>query len=105
MRQVVCAAKHCSDRGVFHRDIKLENLLITEDKTIKLIDFGCGDLLKEGPFNTFAGMVKKIMALENLCVSTWPFEISSRQQFISNDVSLALSLLQAQKDIAHPSGC
>lgn len=65
MRQVVCAVKHCSDRGVFHRDIKLENLLITEDNTIKLIDFGCGDLLKEGPFNTFAGMVKKIMAVEN----------------------------------------
>ncbi|KAL0159119.1 hypothetical protein M9458_047195, partial [Cirrhinus mrigala] len=47
MYQVVMAAKHCLDRGVFHRDIKLNNLLInTKTNQVKLIDFGCGDLVK-----------------------------------------------------------
>ncbi|XP_036410906.1 glycogen synthase kinase 1-like [Megalops cyprinoides] len=56
MRQVVQAALHCRERGVLHRDIKSKNLLIqTDDFHVKLIDFGCGDLLKEDPYRQFAG--------------------------------------------------
>ncbi|XP_062842825.1 serine/threonine-protein kinase pim-1-like [Trichomycterus rosablanca] len=56
MWQVVLATRHCHDRGVLHRDIKLQNVLINTDTLeVKLIDFGCGDLLKETPYKTFAG--------------------------------------------------
>ncbi|XP_036410909.1 serine/threonine-protein kinase pim-3-like [Megalops cyprinoides] len=56
MQQVVQAALHCRERGVLHRDIKSKNLLIqTDDFHVKLIDFGCGDLLKEDPYRQFAG--------------------------------------------------
>ncbi|XP_035269171.1 serine/threonine-protein kinase pim-1-like [Anguilla anguilla] len=56
LQQVVQATVHCRDRGVLHRDIKSRNLLIqTEDLHVKLIDFGCGDLLTEAPYTNFAG--------------------------------------------------
>ncbi|KAL0172183.1 hypothetical protein M9458_032494, partial [Cirrhinus mrigala] len=41
MRQVIEAANICVTRGVFHRDIKMENLLVNQDTMeVKLIDFG-----------------------------------------------------------------
>ncbi|KAF5907596.1 serine/threonine-protein kinase pim-2-like isoform X2, partial [Clarias magur] len=55
-RQVIHAACHCSDRDVFHRDIKEENILLNPlTLEIKLIDFGCGDLLKDTPYTEYAG--------------------------------------------------
>ncbi|ROL50430.1 Serine/threonine-protein kinase pim-2 [Anabarilius grahami] len=46
----------CCERGVFHRDIKLENVLINNDTLeVKLIDFGCGELMKESAYMAFRG--------------------------------------------------
>lgn len=57
MRQVIDAAKTCCVRGVFHRDIKLENLLVNQGTMeVKLIDFGCGALMKNSAFKVFHGM-------------------------------------------------
>ncbi|XP_037390203.1 serine/threonine-protein kinase pim-1-like [Pygocentrus nattereri] len=56
MVQVVEAVNQCSKRGVLHRDIKLQNLLINIDTLeVKLIDFGCGDLIKTTPYDRYAG--------------------------------------------------
>ncbi|TRY86403.1 hypothetical protein DNTS_025359, partial [Danionella cerebrum] len=56
MWQAVSAAHFCFFRGVFHRDIKLENLLVDPSTLqIKLIDFGCGDLIKNSAYTSFAG--------------------------------------------------
>ncbi|XP_056102710.1 serine/threonine-protein kinase pim-3-like [Rhinichthys klamathensis goyatoka] len=57
--QTTMAAHMCCRRGVFHRDIKLENLLINTDTLeVKLIDFGCGDLLQESGYERFCGTLK-----------------------------------------------
>ncbi|KAL6489319.1 hypothetical protein MHYP_G00030600 [Metynnis hypsauchen] len=59
MLQTVVAAFQCSKRGVLHRDIKLENLLINPDTlAVKLIDFGCGDLIKKSGYDIFEGTVE-----------------------------------------------
>ncbi|XP_046693710.1 serine/threonine-protein kinase pim-3-like isoform X2 [Silurus meridionalis] len=43
MRQLVKALHHCHTRGVFHRDIKLDNIILnTRTMQLKLIDFGFG---------------------------------------------------------------
>ncbi|KAF5897359.1 PAS domain-containing serine/threonine-protein kinase-like isoform X1, partial [Clarias magur] len=52
MLQLVQAAYHCYNCGVFHNDIKPGNVLInTETMQIKLFDFGSGKLLKDEPYN------------------------------------------------------
>ncbi|XP_073781617.1 uncharacterized protein isoform X2 [Danio rerio] len=56
MWQVIFAAQTCCRRKVFHRDIKMENILINPDTLeIKLIDFGCGEILTDAPYTSFAG--------------------------------------------------
>ncbi|XP_051561676.1 serine/threonine-protein kinase pim-1-like [Myxocyprinus asiaticus] len=56
MRQAVLATDICCYCGVLHRDIKLENLLINSDTLdVKLIDFGCRDLLRKSAYMTFIG--------------------------------------------------
>ncbi|KAA0719405.1 Serine/threonine-protein kinase pim-2 [Triplophysa tibetana] len=61
LRQVTEAAEICCRRGVFHRDIKLEHLLINPiTLEVKIIGFGCGDLYKESAYTEYMGTEKYI---------------------------------------------
>ena len=54
-KQLVKTTIGCHEKEIYHRDIKPENVLIDSDNEIRLIDFGCGDDLKEGPYFEFSG--------------------------------------------------
>ena len=55
-RQVVSTVNACHSMGVFHGDIKTENLLVDQStEKVILIDFGSGSLLTEEVYTEFAG--------------------------------------------------
>ncbi|XP_059184839.1 serine/threonine-protein kinase pim-2-like [Centropristis striata] len=58
MKQLVEAAVKMHSLGVFHRDIKAENVLVdlsSDVPRVRIIDFGCGCLVKKIPYRSFYG--------------------------------------------------
>jgi serine/threonine protein kinase len=55
-KQIAIAVAFCHHRGIAHRDLKLENVLITEFPVVKLTDFGlCGFVDPSSPMRTVCG--------------------------------------------------
>jgi serine/threonine protein kinase len=46
-RQVVEGLFYCHAKGIVHRDIKLDNLLLDEQGSVKICDFGVSRLLED----------------------------------------------------------
>jgi len=47
-RNLIMGLNHCHSKGVLHRDIKLENLLINSEGILKIGDFGEATTIKQG---------------------------------------------------------
>jgi len=55
-KQILSATECCHKNNIAHRDIKFSNIMVDENKNIKLIDFGVSSFTREGIFrNTFCG--------------------------------------------------
>ncbi|XP_018667633.2 serine/threonine-protein kinase PLK3 [Ciona intestinalis] len=54
-RQIVSGLSHLHDNGIIHRDLKLGNILLTDDMTVKIGDFGLATLVEWGKKKTICG--------------------------------------------------
>ena len=48
MKQLFQAINHCHAQNIVHRDIKPDNIMITNDDSVRLIDFGLSKASKKG---------------------------------------------------------
>lgn len=55
MKSLFQAINHCHAQNVVHRDIKPDNIMITENDTVRLIDFGLSKASKNKKLTTVAG--------------------------------------------------
>ncbi|KAI8968257.1 kinase-like domain-containing protein [Mycotypha africana] len=55
-RQIVSALDYCHRNSIVHRDLKIENILITQSEQLKIIDFGLSNVYSPTQqLNTFCG--------------------------------------------------
>ena len=54
--QIIEAVMYCESKGIFHRDIKDENILLdTRTGQVKLLDFGLGTVLENTLYTDYEG--------------------------------------------------
>jgi len=55
-KQILDSLKLCHNAGIYHRDLKDENIIINPSTyLVKLIDFGCATSIKSSPYKDVAG--------------------------------------------------
>ena len=50
--QIITGVRYCHSKNVLHRDIKLDNILLTSQGEVKICDFGVSKLVKSGEIMT-----------------------------------------------------
>nr|CCA16061.1 protein kinase putative [Albugo laibachii Nc14] len=82
-QQIFSAVRYCHERNIYHRDLKLENVLVRSDLHVKVIDFGLAER-RHGLLDTVCGT--PLYSSPEVLFSDSQFECSGRFQGAPADV-------------------
>lgn len=51
-KQLICGLHYCHSKGILHRDIKLDNILLSANVEVKICDFGVSKVIRRGEIMT-----------------------------------------------------
>ena len=75
VRQTLLALEHAHDRGMVHRDVKPENILVATDGTVKVADFGLARAYAEGRATQAGTVVLGLAAFALLTFWKWRLNV------------------------------
>ena len=72
-RQLASALAHAHDRGVVHRDLKSNNVIVTSDGHVKVLDFGLAKRLTETDVAAAVTQAQVSLTQPGIAVGTLPY--------------------------------
>lgn len=51
-RQIIEGLRYCHSKNILHRDIKLDNILLSSEGDVKICDFGVSKVVRNGEIMT-----------------------------------------------------
>ncbi|HET9361646.1 MAG TPA: protein kinase [Vicinamibacterales bacterium] len=72
-RQLADALTHAHDRGVVHRDLKSNNVIVTPDERVKVLDFGLAKRLSDADLGAAATETQQSLTQPGTAAGTLPY--------------------------------
>jgi TolB-like protein len=72
-RQLADALTHAHDRGIVHRDLKSNNVIVTPDQRVKVLDFGLAKRSSDADLGAFTTETRELLTQPGTAAGTLPY--------------------------------